>query len=119
MKAFKGCINPECKAYKKIHYKKDDQFCLKCGTSLSYVCAECWKPMENGDEKYCISCSAEKEQKKAENWDNVKKVGGGAVAAAGAAIVAVPKLIKDSDNLAKNAKKAADAAAVVIKLVKK
>ena len=63
MKAFKGCTNSDCKAYKKIHYKKEDQFCVKCGQKLSFVCAECWKRMEKDKEKYCISCSAEKEQK--------------------------------------------------------
>ena len=119
MKAFKGCTNPDCKAYKKIHYKKADAFCLKCGNQLSFVCAECWKPMEDGKAKYCISCAAEKEQHRAETWDTVKKVGGGAAAAVGAVVVAVPKMLKDSDKLAKDAKKAADAAAEVIKLVNK
>lgn len=115
MKAFKGCTNPDCKAYKKIHYKKADAFCLKCGNPLSFVCAECWKPMEDGKERYCISCAAEKEQHRAEGWDTVKKVGG----AVGAAVLAVPAVIKNSDKLAKDAKKAAEAAVKVIKLVKK
>lgn len=119
MKAFKGCTNFECRAYKKVHYKKDDVFCLKCGNQLSFVCAECWKPMEDGKEKYCISCAAEKEQHRAEKWDVVKKGGGKVIAVVGTAVVAIPKLVKDSDKLVKDAKKAADVAAQVIRLVKK
>lgn len=118
MKAFKGCTNPDCIAYKKVHYKKTDAFCLKCGNPLSFVCAECWKPMEDGKEKFCISCSAEKEQHRAEIWDAVKKVGGG-VTTSGAFVVAAPKMLKDSDKLVKGAKKAAVAVAEVIKLAKK
>ena len=41
MKAFKGCTNSDCKAYKKIHYKKEDQFWVKGGQQLSLICAEC------------------------------------------------------------------------------
>lgn len=119
MKAFKGCTNPECKTYKKTHYKKDDGFCPKCGNPLSFVCAECWKPMEDGKVKHCISCAAEKEQHRAEKRDALKKGGSKVIAVAGAAVVAVPKLVKDSDKLVKDTKKAADAVAHVIKLVKK
>lgn len=52
MRAFKGCVNLDCDAYKKIHYKKNDQFCVKCGSPLSFVCAGCWKPMESDEERY-------------------------------------------------------------------
>lgn len=119
MKAFKGCINPECKAYKKIHYKYDDEFCLKCGSPLSFVCAECWKPMAEGKDRYCVSCSAEKEQKRAQKMAAAKKYGGQAVAFAGGAIVAFPQVIKNSDKLVKDAKKAVDAAKDVVKMIKK
>ena len=119
MKAFKGCTNFECIAYKKVHYKKDDVFCLKCGSQLSFVCADCWKPIEDGKAKYCISCAAEKEQHRAEKWDAVKTGGGRVIAVTGTTVVAISKLVKDSDKLAKDAKKAADTAAQVIKLVKK
>ena len=122
MKGFKGCIDPDCKAYKKIRYQKDDEYCTKCGKMLSYVCAECWKPMENGKERYCISCTAEKEQRRAEKKEAAKKVGGKAVAAAGvmgAAAVAVPKAIKEGKQLIKNAKKVVDTASDLVKMVKK
>lgn len=120
MKGFKGCINPECSAYKKrTKYKKADEYCLKCGNPLSFVCSDCWKPLEDGKERYCISCTAEKEQKHAEKMDMIKNVGGKAVAVVGAVAVAVPNVIKDTDKLAKNAKKVMDATADVIKLIKK
>lgn len=68
MRAFKCCVNLDCDAYKKIHYKKNDQFCVKCGSPLSFVCAGCWKPMESDEERYCIGCTTEKEQKRPRQW---------------------------------------------------
>lgn len=99
MKAFKGCTNPGCKAYKKMHYKKDNSFCLSCGNPLSFVCAECWKPMESGKEKFCISCAAKRDQHRAEKWDMIKKHGSKAVAAVGTVAVAMPELTKMSKNI--------------------
>lgn len=114
MKAFKGCTNPSCKSYKKIHYKKDDDFCTKCGSALSYVCAACWKPLEDESFKYCISCKAEKEQKQAKIVDTAKHFGGGLVAAA----VAVPSLVKNVDKLAIDLTKLSEKAAEVVKYIK-
>ncbi len=119
MKAFKGCTNQMCEAYKENHYKDSDEFCTKCGERISFVCAECWKPMEDGKKKYCISCAAKRAQRRAEKWDAVKKTGGKVAAVVGSAVVAVPQLVKNSDKLAKDVKKAADAAVEVIKMVKK
>ena len=119
MKAFKGCTNSDCKAYKKIHYKKDDQFCLKCGQQLKFVCAECWKPMEKDNEKYCISCSAEKEQKRAQSVDNAKRVGAGALGAMGAVAGVVVQVGNNADKVANGMKKAVNAAAKITKLIKK
>lgn len=118
MKAFKGCINTDCKAYKKIHYKKDDEFCLKCGNQLSFVCAECWKPMENGKKKYCISCAALKEQKRAANWTAVKNGGGKAVAVVSTATVTVTQVAKNADKIVEGVKTVAGAAKKIAKLGK-
>lgn len=41
MNAFKEGTSPECKAYKKVHYNKNNEYCLKGGRLLSFVCAEC------------------------------------------------------------------------------
>lgn len=114
MKAFKGCTNIECIAYKKTHYKKEDKYCPKCGKPLSFVCAECWKPLEDGSEKYCISCKAKKEQKRAEQMGAVKKVGAGVVGVVGA----VGPVIANAANK-KNGKLILNAAGKVLKVVKK
>lgn len=119
MKAFKGCTNLDCKAYKKIHYKKEDQFCVKCGQPLSFVCAECWKPMEEDKEKYCISCLAEKEQKKAQAMDKAKKAGAGALGAMGAVAGVVMQVGNNADTVANGAKKAVNAGAKIAKMIKK
>jgi len=119
MKAFKGCINTDCKAYKKIHYKKNDEFCLKCGNQLAFVCADCWKPMESGKEKYCTSCAALKEQKRAATLEAVKKAGGAVVGAVGAVAVGVSQVAKNAESISKGAKKIAGAAKDVIEVVKK
>ena len=38
MKRVKGCLNNKCVEYKKTYYKESDEYCVKCGTKLSYVC---------------------------------------------------------------------------------
>lgn len=119
MKAFKGCTNPDCKAYKKIHFKKDDQFCLKCGEPLSFVCAECWKVMDSNKEKYCISCAAQKEQKQQQRINKVKNGGGVVLAGVGAVAVGVKQLSKNMDVIVEGGKKIVKVAADATKLIKK
>ena len=122
MKAFKGCTNTDCIEYKKTHYKKDDQYCPKCGKPLSFVCAECWKPLEDGSEKYCISCKAKKEQKRAEQRDAVKKVGlgvGKAVTTVGIVVSGIAEAAKSSERLIKSYKEITNTAGDVLRIVKK
>ncbi|MDD3338136.1 MAG: hypothetical protein PHS82_04690 [Lachnospiraceae bacterium] len=92
MKVFKGCINPSCSAYKKIHYKKNDDYCTKCGAPLQFVCADCWTQLEDDSEKYCILCKNKRKDEADKRIDGakdaVKKVGGGVAAAAGVAVMA-------------------------------
>ena len=38
MKRVKACLNSECSECKKTYYKATDEFCVKCGSKLSYVC---------------------------------------------------------------------------------
>ena len=119
MKAFKGCTNQSCGAYKKIHYKKKDQYCSKCGYTLDFVCADCWKPMESDENRLCTSCAAKKEQTRAQFVDKAKAMGGGAMAALGAAGAVALKAGNNAEKLANGAKKMADAGVKIVKMVKR
>lgn len=118
MKAFKGCTNDECIAYKKVHYKQSDYYCSKCGDSLSYVCADCWHPLEDNHTKYCNDCKKKRDEKARERKqkvadggkafvDGAVKVGVGAVAIAGA--------LKDVGNAVENGAKAVNKIKKVVK----
>ena len=62
IKAKKGCTNPECvMCKKKVHTHKEDSFCPRCGSNLSFVCEKCHTVLENGDTKLCITCQAKKD----------------------------------------------------------
>ena len=119
MKAFKGCINQSCGAYNKIRYKRNDQYCLKCGYTLSFVCAECWKPMESDENRLCTSCAALKEQKRAQFADKAKYIAAGVVGTMGAVAGTVKKVGDNAEVIQKGAKKMADAGANLLKIVKK
>lgn len=51
--------------------------------------------------------------------ETAKKYSGQAVEIVGTAVIAIPRVIKNSDKLAKDAKKVVDAARDVVKMVKK
>lgn len=118
MKAIKGCTNPECKAFKKIHYKQDDLFCPKCGEELSFVCAACGKAMERGDRKNCISCQAEKEQNDVRNLEKAKQLVAGALAGVGIVAAAAKGLAQNADVIAESTKKFVNAAEKIVKVIK-
>ncbi len=104
MKAFKGCINLNCEAYKKVKFKDNDKFCTKCGEPLSYVCANCWKVMADNTERYCTICEALREQKKKDIVDGaIDKAAavGGFVAAA---VPVANKVIKQGKSALKDGK---------------
>jgi len=66
----KGCVNEKCAAFKKkITYKESEEYCSKCGQTLSYVCKKCYTPLEEKG-KYCAIHQAEKDDKA----DHTKKV---------------------------------------------
>ena len=72
MKPFKGCVNENCSAYKKIHYRRDDHYCRKCGHPLYSVCADCWTVLgEDDTQRICASCQAKRTQRNAERVDNI------------------------------------------------
>ena len=81
MKAKKACINDNCSAcQKKTAYKDTDTFCSICGHPLAYVCKGCNTQLPNGDEKYCVRCKAEREDKADDIKQKLKWVGGAALA---------------------------------------
>ena len=97
MKRVKGCLNSKYVEYKKTYYKESDEYCVKCGTKLSYVCKhpKCFKQIpDNVKEKYCPVHLAEREDKKEKRGDTAKKVGGGVLAAFGVAVT-VGKTVVD------------------------
>lgn len=119
MKAFKGCINEGCIAHKKIKYKDSDEFCSKCGNALSYVCAGCWKVMEDNSARYCISCLAEREQKRSQNIEKVKSGGRAAAETLGTVSAVVMTTAKNSQQLVSGIKKIGKVGTEVVKIVKK
>ena len=86
MKRVKGCLNSNCKEYRKTYYKESDEYCVKCGTKLSYVCKhpKCFKQIpDNVKETYCPVHIAERKDMKEKCGNALKKVGGGALAVGG------------------------------------
>ena len=83
MKRVKGCLNSNCKEYKKTYYKESDEYCVKCGTKLSYVCKhpKCFKQIpDDVKENYCPVHIAERKDKKEKVGDVLKKASGGLLA---------------------------------------
>ena len=98
MKRVKGCLNSNCKEYKKTYYKESDEYCVKCGTKLSYVCKhpKCFKNIpDNAKEAYCPIHIAERQDKKEKRIANAKKIGGGVIGFASIFAV-VGKVIVDN-----------------------
>ena len=113
MKPFKGCVNENCSAYKKIHYRRDDHYCRKCGHPLYSVCADCWTVLgEDDTQRICASCQA---KRNAERVERAKHVG---IAVAGVAAGA-KAMVNNIDSISKSAKKVASIGADVIKVIKK
>lgn len=84
MKAYKGCVNRECKSFKnKNHYKDKYSYCPICGGKLYYVCADCWKVLEHNTEKYCVSCEARRDQERTQQIEGIKEGGKVVVGAVG------------------------------------
>lgn len=97
MKRVKGCLNKRCNEYHKTYYKESDEYCVKCGTKLSYVCKhpKCFKQIpDNVKEKYCPVHLAERQDKKEKRGKTALKVGGG-LAGIGFSILGGVKLIGD------------------------
>lgn len=88
MAKIKGCTKSGCTANtKKVHFKKDDEFCTKCGMKLEFVCKKCNSPIaETTKGSLCVRCKAEKEDKKDKAVKQGGQVVGGALAIGGALV---------------------------------
>lgn len=101
----KGCPNGHCEFnQKKVYQKADINFCPKCGAPLVFVCAKCYKEIENISPKHrvCSLCEAKAAQKKQNIVDKVKdgagKAGKGALAVGAAvAVGVVKKVVQDGE----------------------
>ena len=76
MKKIKGCLNESCEAHiKKRKFKESETFCSKCGSPLSHVCKDCFMKSPEDNDKYCVRCHANHEDRK----DKDKKVAAGVI----------------------------------------
>lgn len=118
----KGCPNTECERHtNKYKYKATDKFCTICGAELIYVCAECFKEIEDSPDlhRYCENCKAEKKQDGGKLPHAVKEIGRGTKDIAGKGVIAIgetaekgvaavkenaPRIKEDIKDLAKNPK---------------
>ena len=60
-KRIKGCPEPGCARHDEHYkYKPTDQFCTLCGAQLVYVCAKCFKEIEDTEDqrRYCEDCKS-------------------------------------------------------------
>lgn len=87
----KGCPNTECERHNKYKYKHSDQFCTLCGSPLIFVCAECFKQIEDAPDmhRYCENCKAEKAQDGGKVPHAFKELGRGAKDKAGKGAAAI------------------------------
>ena len=96
--------------------KATEEYCPKCGTRLIYVCAKCFREIEDIDPKHriCSLCEAEGQEKKDAAAGVAKKVGKGAAAlVVPVAVHAGKVVVKDLQNDA--AKKAVKGVEAVVK----
>lgn len=97
MKRVKGCLNSCCTEHKKKYYKESDEYCVKCGSKLGYVCkhSKCFKQLpDNTKEKYCPIHLAERKDKKEKTGDAIKKIGG-TIVAVGVTAAGIGKAVFD------------------------
>ena len=100
----KGCPNINCEEHKKkAKHKVDDDFCPRCGTRLIYVCAKCFKEIEDIDEEHriCRGCEAVALEKREKVKDGAMKAGKAAAGLASTVVVGI------ATNLKKDGTKAA------------
>ena len=64
----KGCPNVTCADFlSKEKYSAGDNYCRKCGTPLVFVCARCFRKIEDAEgQRLCPDCSGKKKTKVAD-----------------------------------------------------
>ena len=75
-KRIKGCPDPGCARHNEHYkYKPADRFCTLCGSQLVYVCAKCFKEIEDTEDqrRYCEECKPKKSKDGAESQKPAKK----------------------------------------------
>ena len=102
MKAFKGCVNKDCSAYQRVHFKDEERYCSYCGQGLEYVCACCWTPLKSKMNRLCPDCQKIKDDKNAKRMEMAKK---GADVVMGVGPAAVAFAVKHKDQVIGVAKK--------------
>lgn len=115
MKAFKGCINKDCRAYKRTKYKASDKFCKECGKKLEFVCADCWKPLKNDKSRYCKECTDMLDSRKLRTGEAIKKTGLVAIGVGKKATEAIPVAAKTVRKIKPDAKELMDDSKKVVK----
>ena len=95
MGRIKGCVNDSCSAHKKkVKYKENEAYCSICGEPLAYVCRDCFTPISDGKEKYCVRCRAVRADKADKAKKAAGKIGGGVVAFGGVVLVGGKKALE-------------------------
>lgn len=73
----KCCPNEQCEMHKKKKTKKaSEKYCSICGTQLVYVCAKCFKEIEDKgvEHRVCRHCEAQSNSRTAEFADKGKQI---------------------------------------------
>lgn len=74
----KGCPGKQCeRSIKKYRYKATDMYCTICGNELVFVCADCFKKLDDSAEehRFCAVCEAKRKDKKDKRRERAKKAG--------------------------------------------
>jgi len=91
----KGCVNDSCSAHQKhVKYKEDESYCSICGEPLAYVCRDCYTPLPNAKEKYCVRCRAVRDDRRDKVMKKAAKIGTGVVAGVGTVLVGGKKILE-------------------------
>ena len=75
-KRIKGCPEPGCiRHIEHYKYKPDDMFCTLCGSQLVYVCAKCFKEIEDTEDqrRYCEERRKTKKRKRKKSRIKAKR----------------------------------------------
>lgn len=86
MKSVRGCTNQECDSYKEnLKYKKDFDYCPKCGSKLMTVCNSrgCHTFLDNPDSIFCARCLAKRKDRADHVKKNMSTIGGSVLVSGG------------------------------------